>query len=275
VTSKRALLRQQRQWAKARSLKPDTRGYLGSIEENLFQPLSATARTGFNRGSGGEHEDHGKRPAKMRALHSSAVLAVNVFDYWIDKDAEALRRALGIGPVIQSFGFEAQFPTGLTGNPPNLDLALELESGNVVGIECKFTEWLTPKRRSRPPFKEKYFEGGAELWRRNGLPRSQALASDLMSGAQTFRYLDAAQLLKHALGLATQRTGRFALIYLYYDLPCEASRIHRAELGRFAEQAGAELAFTSMTYQDLHAALSSSGDVEPRYLDYLGSRYFQ
>lgn len=275
MTSKRALCRQQRQWARTRGLKPDARGYLDSVEENLFQALSRRALAAFERGNGAELKDTPQRPAKMRALRSSAALAVNVFDYWIDKDADALRRALGIGPAIRSFGFEVRFPTELEGNPPNLDLALELASGDVVGIECKFTEWLTPKRKSRAPFKEKYFEGGAELWRRNGLPRSQSLASDLMSGEQTFRYLDAAQLLKHALGLATQRTGRFALFYLYYDLPSEASKGHSAELRRFVEQVGAELAFTPMTYQDLYAALSLSGDDEPRYLDYLGSRYFR
>jgi hypothetical protein len=55
-----------------------------------------------------------------------------------------------------------------------LQRTLELASGRLVGIESKFTGWLTPKRRNKELFKSKYFEEGAELWRRRGLPRCHA-----------------------------------------------------------------------------------------------------
>ena len=159
VTAKRKLRRQQRRWAKSVGLEPDERGYLKSIEMNLLRPLSPSTLEDFQRGSGAELHEVPKRPAKMRALHSSAVLVVNVFDYWEGQDAAALLSALDIeGSLREPVSFETQFSSGLTGSPPIVDVALELESGSVVGIESKFTEWLTPKRRNAAGFKEKYFE---------------------------------------------------------------------------------------------------------------------
>ena len=42
----------------------------------------------------------------------------------------------------------------MPGNPPNLDVMLDLPDGEVIGIESKFTEWLTLKPKSRIPFKD-------------------------------------------------------------------------------------------------------------------------
>jgi hypothetical protein len=276
VTSKRELLRAQRTWARSRGLEPDTRGYFGDVADNLFGPLSAAALAAFAAGGGAELMDRPNAPAKMKALHSSAALAVNVFDHWTMRDGAPLLEALHIDdPLRAPPRFEAKLPTGLPGNPPNLDVLLELGSGVVVGIESKFTEWLTPKRRNKELFKPKYFAGGAALWSRNGLPRCQSHVADLVSGAETYRLLDAAQLLKHALGLATHGPGRFALYYLYYDLPCPASAPHRKELMRFGDRVGAELRFHAMTYQALFRRLASGGRADAAYLAYLGSRYFR
>ncbi len=59
----------------------------------------------------------------MHAVHSSSVLACNVFDYWRAKDLGLMGQALGIESLIERITFEAQFPTGLPGSPPNLDVA--------------------------------------------------------------------------------------------------------------------------------------------------------
>jgi len=155
-----------------------------------------------------------------------------------------------------------------------VDVALELESGSVVGVESKFTEWLTPKRRNAAPFKEKYFEIGSQLWAAQGLPRCQALAGDLTHGSEQFRFLNAAQLLKHALGLATQRGDQFALHYLYYDVACATSEVHREEVERFADRVGSELRLRADTYQQMYGNLASRGDVDSQYIGYLGRRYF-
>lgn len=251
----------------------DSRGYLRGVEANFRQPLADPARAAFEAGGGAELRAQGSRPPKMQALHSSAALAVNVFDHWADRDAAPLQQSLRLDSKILSLAFEAKFDTGLPGSPPNLDVALELDSGSVVGIESKFTEWLMPKRAHRQAFKDKYFEGGKTLWADRGLTRCQALAGDMLAGRSAFRYLDAAQLLKHALGLATQRAGRCQLAYLYMDIPCPASEAHREEIDRFAERIDAALAFSAESYQALVRRMSAILGVDPEYLRYLRLRY--
>jgi hypothetical protein len=90
---------------------------------------------------------------------------------------------------------------------------------------------------------------------------------------EQFSYLDAPQLLKHALGLATQLGLRFDLLYVYFDWPGSESTKHQAEIARFSERVGSELRFRSFTYQDLFRRLDGM-NVEPKYLAYLRSRYF-
>lgn len=274
MTSKRQLLRVQREWAKSMGLRPDERGYLENFVQNLCQPLSTGAKCAFEDGSGAELQDRGKVPAKMRALHSSAALAVNFFDHWTERDARPLLHALEIEPVLPvALSFETQFPTGLPGNPPNLDVALTLASGAIVGIESKFTEWLTPKG-NKGLFKAKYFDGGVELWGRLGLSRCQELVADLVSGTETYRFLDVAQLLKHVLGLSMHGAPAFSLYYLYFDVPCPASELHRKELSHFAKRVDLDVNFKVITYQHLYSALAARSDVDPEYLSYLGLRYF-
>jgi len=271
------VLRRQRRWAARAGLVADNRGFLEGVDANLRRPLSAVARADFASGGRSELRPRGSRPAKMQALHSSAALVANVFDHWSDRDARPLLDALGIAAGLRDerpIRFEAQFPTGLRGNSPNLDVALWLDTGRVVGIESKFTEWLTPKPAGRPAFKDKYFEDDASLWRDRGLPACQWLAVDLQCGAERFRYLDAAQLLKHGLGLATQMQQQFALGYVYYDVPGAAGSAHRAEVERFAERVGAELGFRVWSYQALYAGLAATGGVDASYLAYLAARYF-
>jgi hypothetical protein len=274
MTSKREVLRQQRRWAKSHGLAPDSRGYLATVEANLFKPMSASARADFERGDGAELAETARRPAKMRALHSSAALVVNVFDHFVRVNPAPLLNALGIASEPGArISFEARLPTGLPGNPPNLDVALKLASGSVVGIESKFTEWLTPKAKNKAAFKSKYFEG-AQLWRDTGLPKCQTLAAGLQSRNERFRFLDAPQLLKHVLGLARQYPGKFALYYLYFDVPGRAAEVHREEAKRFDECVGREIAFKALTYQDLFRALRVRRDVDGGYIGYLRERYF-
>lgn len=273
MASKREVLRQQRRWAEAAGLTVDNRGYLEDAELNLRVPLSRRAGAAFAEGSGSELLGQGTRPPKMCALHSSAALAANVFDHWTDRDAAPLQRALEIDSEIVSIAFERKFDTGLRGSPPNLDVAFELASGAVVGIESKFTEWLTPKRASRQPFKDKYFEGGTERWAAQGLEKCQGLASGMMAGEIVFRHLDAAQLLKHALGLATQRPACGHLRYLFLDLPCPSSDQHLEELERFAGGVDETLDFRGGPYQALVTQLHADATVDAGYVSYLRSRY--
>lgn len=274
MSSRTELMAQQRKWAESADLAPDERGYLERVADNLWKPLSPRTKSAFDKGSGSELQDSPSRPAKMKALHSSSALAVNFFDSWVDKDASALRQVLDLDYEIASIAFEAQYPTGLTGNPPNLDVALQLVNGNIIAIESKFSEWLTPKSRNKAPFKSKYFPEGKGLWQANNLTHSQELAASMSRGNTAFHYLDAAQLLKHALGLATQFGDQFSLYYAYYDWPGPESETHRGEIDHFANAVGSELRFRAISYQTLFVSLSNLDSVDKPYRQYLRDRYF-
>ena len=71
------------------------------------------------------------------------------------------------------------------------------------------------------------------MWEAVGLPASQGLADALQHGRVSSAYLNAPQLLKHALGLATG-SRRFGLLYLWYDVDGPVAETHAAELADFA-----------------------------------------
>jgi hypothetical protein len=235
--------------------------------------MSAQARAAFERGSGSELQDTPSRPAKMKALHSSSALAVNFFDFWSHRSSRPLQHALGLENSIVRIVFEAQYPTGLAGNPPNLDVVIELSGGHIIGIESKYSEWLSPKPKGKEPFKPKYFPSGPGLWKERGLAESQELARRMRQGDVQFRYLDAPQLLKHSLGLANVLGDQFSLYYVYLNCPGKESAFHTEELNRFGQLVGEELRFRAVTYQGLLSALDREQDTDLKYLDYLRTRY--
>ncbi len=259
----------QKAWAKSNCLSFDSRGYVYDIEANFWKPLSVCARNAFGRGAGSELK------GKMKALHSSSALAANFFDYWTNGDKTTLLWALGIdADSAKSLDFEAKFPTGLGGASPHLDVAITLDSGSVVAVECKFTEYLKRSTKGKAEFATSYFPSSSALWTQSGLPECQRLAKELHEKRLKFEFLDTGQLLKHALGLATQRCDKFSLYYLYYDYAGKRSEAHRKEIARFADRVGNEIRFKPLTYQEVFYKLKVSEQADPGYLDYLGARYF-
>jgi hypothetical protein len=272
VGTKQDVLARQSLWARSRSLSPDSRGYLPTYAANLFKPLSDEALACFQKGSGNELLDIGDRPAKMRATHSSSALAVNVFDYWSDSP-DAVLNALGLPTPAVRLAFESQFETGLGGTPPNLDVCFELANRTVIGIESKFTEWLTPQPLKKELFKPKYFPAGPGLWGGRGMQSAQTLAEDLRDGRLRYRYLNAAQLLKHALGLSCSAKP-FHLVYLYFDVRGREGEAHISEVQDFAARLGGDVSFHYRTYQGLFELLQQNSQPHDDYVNYLRSRYF-
>jgi len=263
------VIEQQTRWARSKGFEPKN-AYLMSLADNLRQQLSTGALTDFERGSGGELRQRGIRPPKMHALRSSAALSVNVFDYWRSRDPAPLQYAFKLRDRITRVSFEEHFPTGLKGNPPNVDVLLTLEGNRYVAIESKFTEWLTPRERILQP---KYFPSDEDLWTLQKLPNCQALAIGCQELAP-FKFLDVPQLLKHALGLARKKVGTHELYYIYFDWKCPEGEMHRAELARFASLVGEEIRFRALTYQELFKRLAHT--VRPDdagYVNYLTARY--
>ena len=265
-----SVIDQQTRWAKSKGFEPRN-AYLTSIADNLRQELSSGARTDFERGSGREFRERGIRPPRLQALRSSSALSLNVFDYWRSRDPYPLQYSLHLRDRITRVSFEENFPTGIGGNPPNIDVLLRLENDQYVAIESKFTEWLTPRERT---VEEKYFASGKDIWSEQGLPRCQVVANSLRDGS-SFNHLDVPRILKHALGLA-RKTGFYELYYIYFDWACPEGEAHARELARFIDRIGDEIRFRAMTYQYLFARLGhSTRPSDEEYMDYLTARYTQ
>ena len=270
----------QSRWAQDLSIPLERAGYVTRLADNLMLGhLSPETRAEFQSADGGELNDDGRRPAKMRALISSSALAVNFFDAWRRVPAEPLATALGLGEPIVRVRFEykcADYPIGP--RSPNLDVMLTTMSGRRIAIECKFLEaYRNPGKRA--PLSEKYFPPGLGVWSAAHLPRAQALANN---ESARWRYLDASQLLKHLLGLRSDKSpGDVELLYLWYDTGSDDAVAHREEIERFAaivkeENAEDAVCFRSMTYQELFGALVLSEAVLPSgWATYMSQRYFQ
>jgi hypothetical protein len=293
LSPRKDLERQQRRWAESAGIDYDARSFVRDFDANLRVPLRAATRAAFARGT--ELTPRKSQPARIAALYSSAALVANVFDHWSARDTVPLATALGLGAERAQLAFEEPLAMGVEGDPPTSDVVLRCESGRIVAVESKFGEWLVRRSSNRMDLKPKYFVGGRAFWSEQGLPRCQQLAEDLRMGRARFKHLHAAQLLKHALGLArTARpnteggtwpdthagppsagTARYELRYLYYEWPRGPAAAHRAEIERFAECVCAEIRFSASTYQDLYRALDADARVDRTYLGYLRTRYFR
>jgi len=271
--SRAALSRKQRRWADLNGVRYDARGYVSELAANLCEPPSTTALAELARGS--ELTATPTRPPRILSLTSSAALVANVFGHWRGRDATALLAALGVeGGDGVRLTFEEPLPMGLAGDPPLADVALRWSSGRCVAIESKFGEWLVRRPRNKSVFKDKYFPPGDAVWSAAGLPHCQALADDLQRGRERPKLLHAAQLLKHALGLAKSGAPERTLLYLYYDCPGREAAAHRSELDRVLERLVPEIDLRVATYQEVYRVLHATAGVDRDYLGYLTSRYF-
>ena len=204
----------QQAWAASHGIDVDSNGYCRQCDANLYEPLSACSRRDLGGGNGSELGEAGGR-GKIQALHSSAALVCNFFDYWRGRDLAPLAQGLGTSTRLCGLALEQKFPTGLGGVPPNLDVVLYGCDGSVFAIESKFTEPFV-KSKNKSFLKTQYFPESGGLWKEAGLPECQRLAEDLRDGLLRFELLDAAQLLKHMLGLARCRR-RWTLTCLWYS----------------------------------------------------------
>ena len=105
----------------------------------------------------------------------------------------------------------------LGGTPPHLDVVLE-GPGGVLAIESKLTEYLTPKE---PKFAESYFANIKDK-RQNSTWYAEM---QRIAKISDYRFLDAAQLIKHYFGLARTFADKpVTRLYLYWE-PVNASEI--------------------------------------------------
>jgi hypothetical protein len=236
--------------------------------------LSKQTLAEFLEADGNEFDDKDGR-AKIAALHSSSALAVNVFDYWRERDKSPLAGALGRGPRrVEALSFERKFPTGVGPRSPNIDVVLTLEGDGLLAIESKFTEWTG--NAGRKSLREAYLPEGTKRWAAVGLSGAQRVAEAYKQGTG-FNRLDVPQLLKHMLGLATQKPSPdWHLLLLWHRCDEVLAAQMDEEIQRFEGLLGADgTRFSSLTYQEFWERLRASLTRDhSEYVSYIQKRYF-
>ncbi len=280
------IIAKQIEWAKNKCLKligsAGDRGrkvYTTSIADNLFILLNEKSRKEIEGGDGGELKSKAGYPAKIQALHSSSALGVNIFDYWRNiSDCSPLFSACGLSRVgSQLFGeikFEQKFPIDDRFQyAPNLYVTFfptQPKKFKAFAIECKFTEAYSSRRHGS--LDQKYFTNES-IW--ENLSAIRRLAKEISPADNAFRFLHAAQLIKHVLGL-NHHCGhsRYRLLYLWYDALGESGFRHRQEVEQFSEIVHSDgVLFHAITYQELITCLSEYREQHKKYITYLTERY--
>lgn len=245
----------------------DPKGYATDFRDTLLpQVLAEDFEKDLSAGGGNE------LPTKFRAAHSSSGLAVNCFAPFrrMITDLEISGHT-----AFDDLQFERKCPTGLRGRPPHLDVVLS-GTGGVVGIESKLTEYLSAKRAK---FSPAYAEQIRDSRRDQGYFHEMQRLRDRPNH---YRWLDAAQLIKHAFGLAHTFPDRpVTLLYLFWE-PANPNAgpefaAHRNEIEKFrARVAGSSPTFEAMSYPELwqswRDSASTSGWLH-EHLENLQGRY--
>lgn len=278
----------QIQWARRKQIplvgSQGARGeqaYTERLEQNLFEGLQPATRLEFQAADGGEL-GNGGNPAKMQAVHSSSALACNLFQYLRRANrSSAIAVACGV-PCNENatLAMEAKLPImaepdrGVFPQDPNIDgviVSPELEAAlHGIGIEVKLTEPYC--KRGDSGLKDAYVMRN-ELWQ--GLANCHELGQTISVHNGRFKHLDAAQLLKHVLGLKHRFERDFTLVYLSYDVPGEQGCRHGAEIEEFSSILRADgVNFVAVSVQQwiLNVQAECGGD-DRAYVDYICERY--
>jgi len=289
------ILSKQIQWAHNNDIKlvgsEKARGrpaYTQNLNENLFEPLNPDVEKQIGEGDGGETKPKKGVLPKMRAVHSSSALGVNIFQYWmninqIPKIAAACGLCSKNNNTPQKMTFEEKFQISKKFIfSPNIDVTIENSEESkykLFAIECKFSEAYTSRGHSG--IDPKYLDI-KDIWK--GIPRLHKLAKKISPDDNRFKYLHEAQLIKHILGLKKyildlekkdKVKKSFRLLYLWYDCIGHEGSKHRKEIESFTKTAKSDkIKFHAMSYQELIIKLSKEyRDTHKEYFKYITSRY--
>ncbi len=231
--------------------KPKEKGYLANPEMNLLTCIKPDLiKEDYLKGGGHEWKE------KFRAIHSSAALTANTFGRWkIDPSRLTFCGYTGFDkPEL-----EAKCPTGLGGTPPHLDVLLT-STDTVIGIESKLLEPLT---MTKPKFSDSYSK--------ERLPLCEDAWWKLLERVRQWpsSHLDAAQLIKHYLGLRHRyrNVNNVLLVYLYWK-PLNADAFeeykrHAQDLKEFqlAIKHSSKVQFKAMDYLELWNEWEKDGNM--------------
>ena len=262
--------------------------YFKDIDDNIYKKLKTNNKTIYQNAKGHEllseeKEKETNSYSKMKSIISSSALVVNLFQYWQDnkKDILPLLKTLLPDynydtPSNTTITFEKELQIkGINGGTPNLDVIIELEN-EIIAIESKFAE---PYRsHTYKNLSTKYLTND-NLWKE--LSETKNLATNLEN---KYSHLDAAQLIKHILGLRTDnekisKDKKITLLYLWYNVPgTEEAKEHQEEIEAFASITKADgINFRHITYQKVINKLNElcPEECHQDYRKYLNQRYNQ
>lgn len=208
-------------------------------------------RRALERAAGGELAS-----GKFASPESSSALAVNGFGPYLDAPG-----TMPHFPCLADLDWPAvrvdverqmRFPWS-GGRHPWLDAAFETVT-RLVGVESKRLEPFRDHKEAK--LSDAYWR---DVWG-DGMERWCAVRDRLREEPKAFIHLDAAQLVKHAFGLASE-AARISkapiLLYLFAEptsgrpvTPEQLAR-HRAEIAQFAESVeGARVRFVSCSWRE-------------------------
>lgn len=225
------------------------------IDEQNFLPgvPSAYVLERLEKASG-----HELASGKFWSKDSSAALAVNTFGWFIERP-EQLPGLRGLEssswpPIRVEVEFCARFPWQ-GGSHPWLDACVFTET-DLIGVESKrFEPFRDVKTVSFSDAYDRPVWGGE-------MAAYERLRDRLRSGEESFRFLDATQLVKHAFGLVTEakrQHKRPHLLYLFAEpaklggkpITDEVRQRHREETARFgALVEGTAVPFFAQSYRE-------------------------
>lgn len=195
---------------------------------------------------------------KFANPESSAALAVNAFGWFIERPS-TLPPFPGLplsswSPVRVDVEESLRFPWR-GGLHPWLDAVVETDT-QLIGVESKRCEPFRSK--PKPNLSDAYWR---DVWG-DRMKGWQSVRNALHDGTLRFKHLDAAQLVKHSLGLLTQanKRGRAPILFYIFAEPLEVGgraiqpsdhAAHRTEIGVLADMVSAdEVAFLATSYPE-------------------------
>jgi hypothetical protein len=197
---------------------------------------------------------------KFDSPESSAALVANAFGWFLERPRSMLPLPgvpMGL-PVTVDIEAELRFPWS-GGRHPWLDAVITTAT-TLVGVESKRYEPYRPRKAIS------FSEACDRRDWGKGMARYTAMRLALTEGRQSYRCLDAVQLVKHAYALRTQSVKRglgAVLVYLHAapktwasgkPVSPEAIARHQAEIADFARAVkGDDVSFVPLRWSDLLA----------------------
>lgn len=212
------------------------------------------------------------KKGKLRSPQSSSALVANAFGWFIERPSllPPLPHLGALEVSTVQIEVEMRFPWR-GGLHPWLDAIVEGQ-GKLIGIESKRFEPFGGGSHFQP-FSSAY---SRPVWG-NAMSGYQHVRDKLAAGALQFDYLNAGQLVRHALGLLNQSGRRELQPVLYYAfsepahwpdgmaIDRDALAAHRAEIHRFSSMvAGDQVRFVYASYSEILETWRSANDDDVR-----------